>query len=543
MYNCNWSNIRDCGHSIGTHLCGLIFRTLARHIAYVPLGTPRNVPHQIAENALANLRTPTTSTASRKGTDGMSKLNIIENCSNFHFIGIGGIHMSGLAEILHREKYGISGSDRDNSENVARLNAAGIKVKIGHNAQNIPADCEIVVYNAAIPWDNEEMLAAKTRGLRLMDRAELVGRLMQNYTHAICVAGTHGKTTTTSMLSVIFMAANTNPTVLNGGILAAMGGALRIGGRDVFIAEACEYHNSFLKFFPTTGVILNMEMDHSDFFPDFSTLSQSFLNFAKKIPKDGMLVINGESGGLNSFLKGVNSNICVFGTSGGLTAQNLSFDQRGCSVFDVVRDGKLLGGISLAVPGRHNVQNALAACACALGHGIAFPVISQSLATFTGAQRRFQRVGEFMGAEIVDDYAHHPTEIAATLSAAKKIAHRRLWAVFQPHTNTRTRQFLSEFAKSLAAADESIVLDIYSPAGREENDRPIHAKDLVREVQGLGMDSRYMPNFDAAKEYLTRHVQPGDIVITMGAGNIGELAHKLVQPPLIAGLTPPSLRA
>jgi len=317
--------------------------------------------------------------------------------------------------------------------------------------------------------------------------------------------------------------------VFYGGILTSAGSALRIGGRDVLITEACEYHNSFLHFNPTAGIILNIEMDHSDFFADIRALYASFQNFAKKIPPEGLLVINKQTDDLKEFLKAAGCEVSTFGEEGGLCADNMRFNSSGHGRFDVYLDGEVLGKIDMSVPGQHNIQNALAAIACALRHDVDFDTIAQALADFTGVERRFQKIGQFSGAKVIDDYAHHPTEISATLLAAKHIYHHRLWAVFQPHTHARTKRLLKDFAESLADADEVVVLDIYSPAGREDNAHNVHSKDIIAEMRKLGINAYYAPDFDTAAELLAAHVLPEDIIITMGAGDVGNLAKKLCQ--------------
>ena len=456
----------------------------------------------------------------------MEKFDILDNCRSFHFISIGGVSMSGLAEILHHNGFVISGSDQHDSENVARMRDLGICAKIGHNPENIPQNCQVVIYNAAVAENNAEMVAARARGLHLMARGELLGRLMKNYGQAICVAGTHGKTTTTSMLAAIFMHAGKDPTIHNGGILPSIGTPTRIGGRDFFIAEACEYHDAFLQFFPTTGIILNMEMDHDDFFADIHALRRSFQNFAKKIPKEGLLVI-GENLDLDGFLHEINCNLEIIGDN--FRAENIGFDSQGRGFFSLFRGKANLGQINLSLPGHHNIQNAMAAATCAIHHSIDFEDIQNALVAFTGARRRFEKIGKFMDADVVDDFAHHPTEISATLSAAKNIPHRRLWAVFQPHTHARTLQHLPNLAKSLGGSDETIVLDIYSPAGRGDLAHAVHALDLVEEMGRLGLDAHYAADFDAAKKLLAAQLRPGDMVIVMGAGDVNVLAHKLVE--------------
>ena len=458
----------------------------------------------------------------------MRRLNIIENYRNFHFIGAGGINMSGLAEILHKDGCVITGSDRNNSDLVVGLREKSIDIKIGHDAQNVGENVQVVVYNAAVPQDNPEILEAKARGLRLMDRAELLGRLMQNYDTAICVAGTHGKTTTTSMLAEIFMAADKDPTVMNGGILPSMGGALRIGNRNIIIAEACEYHDSFLKFWPHIGIILNIEMDHSDYFANIDGLTASFKKFAQKIPHDGLLVINNSIINAPKIASGLGCIVHSFGEKGDIAAINIRHSAQGYPIFDVIMaEGKRLGEIALKVPGNHNIQNAMAAICAALHCNIGFSTIAAALSRFTGPMRRFQHIGQLNGATIVDDYAHHPTEVVATIQAAKKMPHNRLWVVFQPHTRARTMEFLDEFAEALVNADEIIVLDIYNPAGREEERYNVHSKDIVAKIDTA--NCRHLPDFDTCTHFLTQHIVDGDLVITMGAGDVHKIAEALVK--------------
>ena len=458
----------------------------------------------------------------------MKRLNIIENCQNFHFIGAGGINMSGLAEILHNDGYFVAGSDKNNSALVEDLHKKGIDIKIGHDAQNVDENAQVIVYNAAVPQNNPEMLEAKARGLHIMDRAELLGRLMKNYDTPICVAGTHGKTTTTSMLAEIFMAADRNPTVMNGGILPSIGGALRIGGREVIIAESCEYHNSFLKFWPYIGIILNIEMDHSDYFTNINELTASFKKFAQKIPHDGLLVINTGILDASKITSSLDCAVLSFGEKGDIAATNIRHSAQGHPIFDIITaEGEILGEIVLKVPGNHNIQNAMAAICAALHCDIDFSTIAAALSRFTGPMRRFQHIGQFNGAIIVDDYAHHPTEVAATIQAAKKMPRNRLWVVFQPHTRARTVEFLDEFAEALAGADEIIVLDIYNPVGREEERYNVHSKDIVAKIDTT--NCRHLPDFDTCTHFLAQHIVDGDLVITMGAGDVHKIAEALVK--------------
>ncbi|MCL2350637.1 MAG: UDP-N-acetylmuramate--L-alanine ligase [Defluviitaleaceae bacterium] len=428
--------------------------------------------------------------------------------TNFYFIGIGGINMSALAEVLHLDGYAVAGSDKSDSAAVAHLRDIGVNINIGHDTANLPEKAQVVVYNAAVPPHNPEMQEARARGLHFLDRAELLGLLMKNYETAICIAGTHGKTTTTSMLAQIFMDAGADPTVMSGGVLPSMGGAMRVGGdRRYFIAEACEYHNSFLKFYPYIGIILNLEMDHGDFFEGEAGLRASFRKFAEKIPKDGLLVINSEIRDYHEITNDLICNVLTFGTNGDLKSEDIDF--------------------KLAVPGAHNVSNAMAAMLAAEHCLLDAGGVVKSLENFTGALRRFERKGTFKGAHIVDDYAHHPTEVTATLTAAKTLNPRHLWVIFQPHTLNRTAEFLDEFAKSLAIADKVLILDIYRPAGREQEAANVHARDLADKIS----DSIYLDSFEKAAEYLKQNLQKGDMAITMGAGDIYKVGEMLDLTP------------
>ncbi|MCL2620894.1 MAG: UDP-N-acetylmuramate--L-alanine ligase [Defluviitaleaceae bacterium] len=451
----------------------------------------------------------------------MDKLKIVAGCDNYHFVGIGGVNMSALAEVLFREGYTVSGSDKSDSSAVAKLRDLGLVVAIGHDASNLSKDAQVVVYNAAVPADNPEVSEARQRGLKLLDRAQLLGLLMQNYDYPICVAGTHGKTTTTSMLAEIFMAADADPTVMSGGILPSMGGAMRIGGRKFFIAEACEYHDSFLNFFPKIGIILNLEMDHGDYFGGEAGLRQSFRRFAELIPADGLLIINNEITGLDEIVSGLNCEVLTFGSGGEVCACDVEFSVDGCSFCRI--DG--LGKLALGVPGTHNISNALAAIAVARHFDLPFEKMSEALSVFKGADRRFQRKGQLNGAEIVDDYAHHPTEVSATIGAARNMEHNRLWVIFQPHTHERTAKFLDEFAGALRGADEVIILDIYRPAGREQEQATVHAQDLARKIDA---NCNYAPDFEWAVAYVRKNLKKGDIAITMGAGDVNRLGDMIL---------------
>ena len=444
---------------------------------------------------------------------------------HIHFIGIGGISMSGLAEILLEEGFTISGSDAKKSPLTESLEAKGAIISYGQNASNITDDIDLVVYTAAIHKDNPELIEAVSRRLPRLSRAELLGQLMTNYKTSIAVSGTHGKTTTTSMLSYILLNADLDPTISVGGILQAIGGNIRVGHSQTFITEACEYTNSFLHFFPRIGIILNIEEDNLDFFKDLNDIRHSFHQFAGLLPEDGSLVINSDIQNYPEIYEGLSCNIVTYGLQheADYNADAISFDDRGAVSFDLIKHGENKGRIELSVPGIHNVSNALAAIATAELLDIDPQTIRHGLKLFTGTDRRFEYKGTFRGVTVIDDYAHHPTEIMATLKAAVNYPHKELWCVFQPHTYTRTKAFFKEFAEALSHADHIVLADIYS--ARETDDLGISSADLAEAIQKLGKNAVYLPSFEAIEDYLKKHCANGDLLITMGAGdvvNIGE---------------------
>ena len=438
-----------------------------------------------------------------------------------HFMGIGGISMSGFAELLHSMGFTISGSDRGETKITKHLEDLGISVIYEQAASNITPDIDLVVYTAAIHPDNPEFIAAKKAGIPMMDRADMVGQVMKNYEAAIAVSGTHGKTTTTSMVSHIMLAADLDPTISVGGILQAIGGNIRIGKSSNFITEACEYTNSFLKFHPTTGIILNVEAEHLDFFKDLEDVRNSFHQFADLIPEKGLLVINGEIDDYKELLKDIHCRILTYSTthsSCDIFADNIVFDEKGNGTFDLVIKGEKLGTIHMNVIGIHNISNALAAIGAVLDYGVTFEQIAEGLSNFYGTDRRFQYKGEIGGVTVIDDYAHHPTEIEATLTSVKNIPCHTAWCVFQPHTYTRTRAFLKDFAKALSLADKVVLADIY--AARENDPGDISSLDLKRELEALGKEVYYFPSFDEIVDFLLEKCTNGDLLITMGAGNV-----------------------
>ena len=445
-----------------------------------------------------------------------------------HFIGIGGISMSGLAEILLEEGFHISGSDAKESALTDALEKKGARIYYGQRASNISDSTDVVVYTAAIHPDNPEFARAKELGIPMLTRAELLGQIMRNYDTPIAVAGTHGKTTTTSMLSHILLKGDCDPTISVGGILPAIGGNIRVGQSETFLTEACEYTNSFLSFFPKISIILNMDADHLDFFKDIDDIRRSFRRFAELLPADGTLIINTDTPEYQSITEGLSCQVITYGleNNADYTASDITYDEFGHASFNVRYKGSDLGRCSLKVPGSHNVSNALSAVAAGRLLNLSWEVIAEGLLSFTGTDRRFQYKGTVGGVTIIDDYAHHPTEIEATLKAAANYPHRKVWCVFQPHTYTRTKALLPEFAQALTLADHVVLADIY--AARETDTLGISSEDLADRIRELGTPCEYFPTFDEIENFLLENCTQGDLLITMGAGDIVNIGEQLL---------------
>lgn len=447
---------------------------------------------------------------------------------HLHFIGIGGISMSGLAEILLKEQFHISGSDAKESELTEKLTSLGADISYGQRVSNIKEGIDAVVYTAAIHPDNPELQAAKERQIPTLTRAELLGQIMDNYQDSIAVSGTHGKTTTTSMITEILLEACTDPTISIGGILKSIDGNIRVGKSNVFLTEACEYTNSFLNFYPKYALILNIEEDHMDFFKNLEHIRHSFHQFAGNVLAEGTLILNSEIPDYQELTKDLKCKVLTYGLtpSDSYYADNITFNTKGCGNFTLMCKDHTIGMISMSVPGEHNVSNAVAACALALEMGLSFDCIQAALTHFGGTARRFEHKGQLGGITIIDDYAHHPTEIKATLKAAKNCGQNRIICVFQPHTYTRTKAFLKEFAQALSAADLIILADIY--AAREQNTIGISSQDLQQELQNLGCECHYFPSFDEIENFLLKKCMNGDLLITMGAGDIVQVGEHLL---------------
>lgn len=459
----------------------------------------------------------------------MFEIDLQTPCT-IYFIGIGGISMSGFARLFHENGFSVKGSDSQESKITKQLSSLGINIVYGQRSENITEDIDLVVYTAAIHPDNPEFVAAKAKKIPMMERASMVGQVMKNYKNAIGISGTHGKTTTTSMLTHVFLEAEKDPTISVGGILDAIQGNIRIGHSENFITEACEYTNSFLKFHPTAEIILNIDADHLDFFKDINDIRHSFHEYAMLLPQDGVLVINQEIPELIDFTKELNCQVITYGfnADADYSAENVHFDENGYGVFELVHKGKPTGDtIHLSVIGAHNISNALSVIALSLYYGVSMEDIKKGLKAFKGTERRFEIKGSFNGVTVVDDYAHHPTEIEATLTAAEKFPHKHLWLVFQPHTYSRTRSLLKEFAQVLSHAENIILADIY--AAREADPGDISSRTLQAEIQKSGKEAYYFSSFEEIEKFLQKKCVDGDLLITMGAGNVVNIGEDLIQ--------------
>ncbi len=442
--------------------------------------------------------------------------------NKIHFVGIGGVSMSALASIMKLRGKTVTGSDMSESAAVRSLMAEGIEVSIGHSADNIK-DAELVVYTAAVSRENPELVAAREAGIEVTERSVFLGYILSGYACPIGVSGTHGKTTCTSMIAQALLGAETDPTVLIGGTLPIIGHNFRVGRSENIVYESCEYVDSFLHFHSKICVILNIEADHLDYFKDLAHIESSFAKYAALTYKDGVVVANGDCPSTRRALANHEGQVKYFS----LEDDKADFyaniiSQKGYPEFEVYEDGKLMGICKLSVPGHHNVANALAALAACRMLGLDYQPLIKALASFGGACRRFEYKGKYNGVTVVDDYAHHPSEITATLKAAASLGFNEIWCVFQPHTYTRTKMLFDEFATALSLADNVVLLDIY--AAREKPDPSVNSSDLATKIDG----ATYCNSFESATRFLQENMKDGDILITMGAGNVFKLGEKIV---------------
>ena len=443
--------------------------------------------------------------------------NYIRPGNHVHLVGIGGVSMRPLGLVLQGMGLLVTGSDMNSSVSTDELIAKGIRVSIGHREENIAGAC-CVIRTAAAHNDNPEIAAARAAGIPVFERAQAWGVIMKAYKHAICISGTHGKTTTTSMMTHILMGAQKDPTVMIGGYLPILGAGHRVGHGDTILLESCEYCDSFLNFFPTIAVILNIEADHLDYFKDLQQIEHSFHDFAA-LATDRILA-NGDDANTMEALRDLDCITFGMGARNRVRGENPSSDWR---ELDVVCDGSLYCRLQLSVLGRHNAMNALAAASAAWVMGIPGEVVAESLKSFRGADRRLEHKGTYNGAEVYDDYAHHPGELAATIEAVRATNPKRLVVAFQPHTYTRTHALFNDFVRELKKPDVVVIAEIY--AARERNTVGISSKDLQAQIPG----SVYCQTLPQVTEYLRSIAQPGDMIITVGAGDIYRAGEALLK--------------
>lgn len=459
----------------------------------------------------------------------MANIDELRNYNHVHMIGIGGISMSGIAEILKHWGFIVTGSDSTKSEITDKLVAQGIPVVIGHDLDNV-AKADVVVYSAAVKDNDPELVKARDLNIPIITRGTFLGKITKAFANSICVSGTHGKTTTTSMISVCFLEAHKDPSIQVGAYLKQIDGNYRVGSSEYFIIEACEYVESYLKLFPKTEVILNIDNDHLDYFKNIDNIVASFKKYVKLLPSDGLLVVNSDDARCREVAKECDAKIITYGIENdhaNYVARNIHFDKNGFSYFDVYHNNFFWATIKLSIPGLHNVLNALACIAVCNYYGLEREQIKDALLKYTGAHRRFEYIGTYRGTTIYDDYGHHPTEIAATANALKQKTYRQSWVVFQPHTYSRTQNLLKEFARALLGFDNIIVTDIY--AAREDNTFNVSAEDLVKEIEKLGKKAVYIPRFDDIVTYIKERAMPNDIVLTLGAGTVTNIGPMILQ--------------
>lgn len=440
-----------------------------------------------------------------------------------HLVGIGGVSMSSLAEVLKGMGITVTGSDINEGRNVDELRANGFTVHIGHRAENISDDIEFVVRTAAAHDDNPEIVAAHARGIPVFERTQAWGAISKDYQNALCISGTHGKTTTTSMCTHINMAADRDPTVMIGGTLPLLHSGHRVGHGNTIIMEACEYYNSFLSFHPTIAVILNIEADHLDFFKDLDDIKRSFRTFAERTSEDGTVIVNLDDPNAMEAIEGIDRHIMTFGLTpkADVYAKNISYLGEN-SQFDIYYHGRKYTDVTLHVPGEHNIKNALAAAAASICLGIRPNAVKYGLAGFNGAGRRFEFKGKFNGADVYDDYAHHPGELRALLDMVETLNYKRTVVVFQPHTYTRTAALFDDFIAQLRRPDVVLLAEIF--AAREKNTIGISSSQLAEQIPG----ANFYPGFDGLENALRSLAQPGDIILTVGAGDVYRVGERLV---------------
>ena len=453
----------------------------------------------------------------------MDTSRLLDSVKHVHFVGIGGSGMCPLAEILFHRGFVITGSDMSESDTLERVRGYGIPVHMGHKAENIQG-AELVVYTAAVKQDNPELVAAREQNIPAVERSVLLGMVTDRYSDSIAVSGTHGKTTTTGMITQLLVSAGRDPSAVIGGKLPFIGTNGRAGKSDIMVCEACEYVDTFLELHPAVSVILNVDADHLDYFKNLENIIKSFRKFACQTSR--LLIVNGDDANSLKAVEGLtHAQVVTFGfdSKNDYSAAEIADTKGAREEFTLMKKGQPLCRIELSVPGRHNIFNALAAAAVADQMGVPAEEIAKGLHAFTGVHRRFEVLGQFDGVTVADDFAHHPTELTATLNAAMNMGFHEVWAVFQPHTFSRTYLLLDDFAKALSIPDHVVMTEILPV--REENIYGIHTSDLAAKVPG----SCWFDSFEKIADYVMEKAQPGDLILTLGGGDIYKCANLIVK--------------
>lgn len=448
---------------------------------------------------------------------------------NIYMIGIGGISMSGLAHILMSWGFNVSGSNNEESNVINELIQSGVKIYIGHDYNNIDDSFDLVVYTAAIKDDNPELVHAKELNITVMERGVFLGELTKLFKDTIGIAGTHGKTTTTSMVSLCFLEAGLDPTIQVGSILNNIKGNYRVGKSDYFIIEACEYCDSYLSFKQKSAIVLNIDNDHMDYFKTFDNVKNSFKEYVSHLPSDGLLVLNGEDKNCLELALYTNAKVITYGFNKNCIyyANNVKFDEMGYANYDLYKNDRLIDKISLSVVGVHNVLNSLACISLCDYYDINIEYIKKGLKNYTGAARRFEYKGDFNGAKVYDDYGHHPTEVNAVSNSILNKSFNKSWVIFEPHTYSRVKNHCADFAKSLINFDNIIITDIY--AAREKNIDNVSPNDIIDELKKIGKDAIHISDYEVIKTYLNDRVENNDLILTLGAGYVTKLSNLLVK--------------
>lgn len=451
----------------------------------------------------------------------------LKNYKNIFMIGIGGVSMSGLAYILKEYGYTVSGSNNVENNMTDSLNNDGIKVYIPHSKDNINENINLVVYTAAISPDNEELVRARELGIKTLERGEFLGELTKLFNEPIGITGTHGKTSTTSMVSLCFLEADLDPTIQVGSRLSNINGNYKVGNSDYFIIESCEYKDSFLNFHEKSAIVLNMDNDHLDYFGTFDNIKKSFKEYVSHITN--VLVLNGDDKNVLDLALCSNAKILTFGLSenNNYFAKNIEYNELGYPSFDLYKNKEYIDRINLSIVGAHNVLNSLGCIALCDYYGININDIKKGLISYKGAARRFEYKGEFNGAKVYDDYGHHPTEIEAVSKSILNKKYNKSYVIFEPHTYSRVKNHASDFAKSLINFDNIIIADIY--AAREINEFNVSENDIINELDKLGKDAIHISDYEEIKEYLKDKVVENDLILTLGAGNITKLSELLIK--------------